>query len=736
MKQKSSLTTIVLATIFLSLIWGVFLVFNSSMNTYMRHELVARLEEIVRPNIISFELQMNEQIKKVNTLAEFLGESGELGSPENIALLQSVAKNNGLLRCAIVFPDGNFVTHDFKNEGNVSQDKFFLENMKGNFYITDPRPAVVDSTKTVILFSAPIYKNEEIKGSVIYSYLCNSMDRIFNLNFMDEQGRMMVINQQGTLLIGNSEYVKNQENLLSVLREKCLHGDHEAEECLNFSMENGNYSLNFGNGTSNLLVRYDRLPFNDWVMVSMIPEEVGMKSLFYVIQNQRYLGIVIFAFSLIYISIIFVIWMVQHRNVDKMTGVLTIEGFKRKAKKMLHRTKEKSHVIIQMDVKNFKLINRMYDFTVGDKVIKNMADALIYTLKDLEAICARIGTDTFIFLIPYKGRDWLQDRRDTFVENFRYRMGNSFYSKVNFPTGQYLLVEKDYEKVDIVELIEKANFAHREAKQQYDVVSDYRDNIEKEALLEKKIEDRMNSALNDEEFVLYLQPKYRLSNEKICGAEALVRWKVGEEYFMYPTDFIPILERNGFIVQLDKYMFELAARKIKSLMDAGREPISISVNFSRHHLGNDALVQELCDIADKYQVPREYFEIEITESALYGDISQITELIQKLHKEHFTISMDDFGSGYSSLAQLIELNVDVLKIDKSFFSNESNLERTKIVVSNVLHMAQQLGIITVAEGVENENQVEMLRAMDCDIVQGFYYSKPIPSKDIDAMLKA
>ncbi|MPM67461.1 Phytochrome-like protein cph2 [bioreactor metagenome] len=196
-------------------------------------------------------------------------------------------------------------------------------------------------------------------------------------------------------------------------------------------------------------------------------------------------------------------------------------------------------------------------------------------------------------------------------------------------------------------------------------------------------------------------------------------------------DFIPILESNGYIVKTDMLMFEKSVKFLRNMIDNNLKPIRISVNFSRIHLANKHFVEELCKIADKYAVPHEYLEVELTESVLSDNVMKIQELISELHRNKFTLAIDDFGSGYSSLSLLKDIEVDVVKIDKEFFVQSKIPNRSKIVIENIITMSNDLNALTVAEGIEIGEQVEILRDLNCDMIQGYYFFRPMNADKID-----
>ena len=239
----------------------------------------------------------------------------------------------------------------------------------------------------------------------------------------------------------------------------------------------------------------------------------------------------------------------------------------------------------------------------------------------------------------------------------------------------------------------------------------------------------MEQALKNGEFVPYLQPKYELTHETIAGAEALVRWVSPEEGMIFPGEFIPLFEKNGFIVELDLYMFEQVCKMIESWNEKGYRIIPVSVNMSRGHFLVPNFFDRYKEILERYNVPKGSIEIELTESLFFNEISTMTDLVNKIHEAGLRCSIDDFGSGYSSLNMLKDIKVDALKLDRVFFIKTEEDKRGKDIINSILHLAQNLHLQTISEGVEIRSQVEYLKGMDCDYIQGYVFAKPMPVKD-------
>ena len=248
------------------------------------------------------------------------------------------------------------------------------------------------------------------------------------------------------------------------------------------------------------------------------------------------------------------------------------------------------------------------------------------------------------------------------------------------------------------------------------------------------VTEHQKDALEKEEFKVYYQPKYDPRTNEQLGAEALIRWVSDEIGFVPPGRFIPIFENSGFITEIDHYMLAHVARDQKKWLDEGRKCVPVSVNVSRAHFAEVNLADQIRDIIDQEGAPHELIEIELTESAFFDDQKLMLATITKLKEYGFLVSMDDFGSGYSSLNSLKDMPLNILKLDAGFFRGQKDNERAEIVVSEILHLAKKLNMTTVAEGVDEQHQVDFLAAEGCNMIQGYYYSKPMPKEEYESRM--
>ena len=347
----------------------------------------------------------------------------------------------------------------------------------------------------------------------------------------------------------------------------------------------------------------------------------------------------------------------------------------------------------------------------------------------------RLVADKFCVLVEVADTAALVQRFEQWYEAAARRqeeLGNMLMNPI-MECGVYIF---DNDSLPFPIMIDRAKLALRENSAELHGklrIAMYDDAIRRQLFREKHLENTMVAALSRNEFQIYLQPKYRADTETVGGAEALVRW-ISPEGMIYPEEFVPLFEKNGFIVQLDRWMFDAACRCIRTWLDAGVTPVNISVNCSRANLKNPKFLDYYINTCTTHQVDPRYLEIELTENLLFNDVAHLSTIINAIHEAGFGCSMDDFGSGYSSLNLIRDIPVDTIKLDKVFFSSESkDLARTESVVGSILTMCRSLGMLTVAEGVEERIQVDMLKRLGCDYIQGYFFARPMPVAEFEQL---
>ena len=412
---------------------------------------------------------------------------------------------------------------------------------------------------------------------------------------------------------------------------------------------------------------------------------------------------------------------------DELTGIYNKQAFYTKTKEMLLDNPDKNFDLLRINIERFKVLNDLFGESTGDKLLRYIGKFLKEINLPL-CVSGRLYADNFVVCYEAGKGDsrrminTLQMVADSFAINNRTIL--SF--------GLYRIDDKT---LPVSVMCDRANMALWKAKGNFkNPYCEYDEKMRQQVLKEQKIINAMEMAIQNKEFTLYLQPKYDIEKGTIIGAEALVRWISLENGFISPGDFIPVFENNGFVYEVDKFIWEESCRYLRKWLDEGREVHPISVNVSRIDLYDPKLVQHLVDLREKYQLPSQYLELEITESAYTEDPEQIITITRQLREAGFVILMDDFGTGYSSLNMLKDIQIDVLKLDMGFLKSSDYSAKGGNILTAILKMAESLKMQTIAEGVETKEQVEFLKSIGCKYVQGFYYSKPLPVGEFEKLI--
>lgn len=416
---------------------------------------------------------------------------------------------------------------------------------------------------------------------------------------------------------------------------------------------------------------------------------------------------------------------------DSLTEIYSEQKFYQATREFLDSIGDENAAFIHFDIDRFKMINAFYGAKEGDRLICYVADAIrtVMTDYDSRSTYGRIGADVFAICMSYKDLGDIYNVLERIKERVRR---HSVHYYLETCAGIYLIEDKN---MDVVAIFDKASLAASQCKEKYMVhESMYTKELSDSLKREQEIIDEMDDALANNEFVVYFQPKYEVEGRSPGGAEALVRWQKPDGTMVSPGAFIPIFEKNGFITKLDYYVWEKVCQFIRRELDSGRKPAPISVNVSRVNLYDPKFLETLIDLVERYKIPPKYLHLELTESVFSDNATMIQDAVFYLHKAGFTILMDDFGSGYSSLNVLKDVDLDVLKIDMKFFSKGGTAEKGAKIIEAVVKMADSLNMTVIAEGVEEQEQVDFLTRLGCDYIQGYYFAKPMPQEEYQRLM--
>ncbi len=405
---------------------------------------------------------------------------------------------------------------------------------------------------------------------------------------------------------------------------------------------------------------------------------------------------------------------------DELTGIYNRKSFCTKTKELLQTNQNEKFVICQMDINRFKLINELFSHETGNHLLCYIADNLKDLLNDTsKTVYARMQMDVFAICMPYE-----KEKVRKIMEQMELKLKAYDISFEIIPSFGLYIVSDHEITVDL--MCDRANLALKTIKGNYLTKFAYFDEKINNALMQEvEISQQMQDALNKKQFLVYLQPKCDLCTGKIVGAEALVRWQHPKKGLIAPNEFIMLFEQNGFIMKMDEFIWEEVCILLKKWQDSGKQMLPISVNVSRINLYNPAFCDILIQLVKKYQIPASMLEIELTESAYMNNYNQIFDVIKKLKAEGFSIHLDNFGSGYSSLNMLKEVPIDVLKVDIRTLVYHKLEGRGRIILEAITDMAEKLHLPIIMEGVENREEVEFLRKIGCMTAQGYYFARPM-----------
>lgn len=418
--------------------------------------------------------------------------------------------------------------------------------------------------------------------------------------------------------------------------------------------------------------------------------------------------------------------------IESQTGALNLNGVMNASFRLSAQSRLGEFTVAFINIKNFKLINQQIGMRQSDNILRVFVDD-IHSFKLPEELIGRLGGDNFVIVMKDERINEYIEHLSPLHLNF-FEQGNKHELDLYFRMGLFDMEDGN----SMGEAIANASTALGVTRKDgnHDIIW-FDHDMRIETLSEQQTSYAFNQALLNKEFVVYYQPKVDLSDNRICGSEALVRWNKDGK-LLSPASFIPALEKDGSICELDFYVFENVCKDIRNWIDTGVDPVAVSVNFSKNHLRRDDFSERVLAILDRYHVKPEYIEVELTETACYEDYNRLKGFLEEMKKHKIKVSIDDFGTGYSSLSLLKDLKVDVIKLDQSFIKSldeGGDNSSSEVVIKNIIHMVDELSMKIIAEGVETNEEAEFLKGVSCNMAQGYLYDKPMSQVDFEVLLK-
>ncbi len=607
---------------------------------------------------------------------------------------------------------------------DFSQNSTFTKALINECAISSPFISQ-NSGDSVVEIAVPVTKN----GAVTAVLICESpVSDIFQewSDNTNQKAQAYISNGSGEILFGSPD--SHQELRMLFEEDGIALTDSEIDSLLEDINSGVAGSIEHGTDDHSMLMMYSPVEMTDFSLILTTDKNTVYSDLTEAVED-----IIQASMAVVFILLLFSVYTWYRRKamivavesgayIDQLTELPNSVKLKKDMHETLRKNKNKRFSIVKIDIENFKAINELFGFGTANQILKTFK-TIRDTVDEPTLVISRTGADEFVL---FSGNGFLDDMEE------RTQLYESYYNELipelgnyhlSFKYGRYHIPVGD---TDVDDIMNKVNMAHTMAKDNKDmVICDYDDNYKQQLLKMAEITSKMKNALENKEFKTFLQPKFDILDNRMIGAEALVRWIEDDGNMIFPDKFIPLFEKNGFIVELDKYMFNSICEIMRDWIDTYGGCVPVSVNCSRLNITNPNFVDEVREIADKYSIPHHYIEIELTESTMIEEVEIIENLFKDLHKLGFRISIDDFGSGFSSLGLLKNLTADILKLDKTFFHDKKDLVRGDLIIEGIVKLAQSLSMFVVAEGIEEPEQLELLRFVGCDAAQGYLYSKPI-----------
>lgn len=723
---------------------AVFLIFTGRLKNITKEETDRYLGEISEhvASIVNDRVETN--FKTLSAIAVTYEEILDRDKTLSEEYLDHVALMYEYIRLATIDPEGNYMSTD-GHSANVADQKDVQRALQGKSMVTGLFSSPIDGTRG-IMYAVPLYENGKNAGILTAWNTEEQMREALSIESFGGEGYSHIITSDGSLIVSSKNHNSTQGFLnyfeeieqngkvkngysLETLKEDIAQGK---SGILQYTLEDGIEKI----------MSYRPLEPEGWYLLSIVPTAVSTAKYTSIVRETSLINA---AVVLLFLAIAIGVIRLDRKNkirleelafLDPVTEGRSRVRFDIDLKEALKHAQSGQYRMVSLDIRKFKLLNDLYGSEEGNRLLKYVYHVIRKNLGQGE-LAARITADRFNLLLEGGTNAEIEDRLNRLAEDInKFNLNLVRKYIIQIVCGVYTIDEPE---LDVISIQDRANAARKENKtavaRSLCECTFYSDLQRMRMLREKELENRMETALREEEFVVYLQPKVRLEDDTVVGAEALVRWEDPEKGLIPPDEFIPFFEKNGFIKKLDLFVFEKVCVMIQEWRERGLPAIPVSINFSRCHLEDSDCLKNYKKLQEKYKIPPELLEIELTETMVFENLEELVTLIERIHDMGFTCSLDDFGSGYSSLNLLTEVRVDTMKLDKAFFKEElKEDERSRSVIASVVDLARKLGMKSVSEGVENMDQVEFLKKIHCDMVQGYVFSKPVPRKVFEEML--
>lgn len=730
--QKKLAFTILFAALLLGVLFGVDLYINYNLE----NQLVTSLEDIANQNVLLIQNQIEHRFNLLTNLAkEFYGDE-PIDYENSHIRTNELAERFGFRELGLAVPDGTAYS-SFGTTVNISHRTYFQKSMQGENYVSEPLIDITDQSN-INAYSVPVYNSEgQVKAVFFAIYDTSEFQQRLQISSFHGNGYSYIINSQGDVIADSPNISSSGKYNIDTMIDTDPTNASAVATILNNIQNNqpGCVTYNF---PSNRYAWVTSLGVNDWWLVTVVPTFV-LRQRILPISNTIH----ILCFGLFAISIGCSLYLIRKYEgyqkhlqtiayIDTFTKLRNKAYLKEHLQHLFKKHSNKQCALVIYNIRKFKTINEIYGTSVGDQLIQQFALTLQQYTDSQNEIAIHDHADEFAVLYFYNTLQSLQQRIEELIERTRYLDCQNNQINITLAIGAYIIGNPNdsFEKI-----YHCANIATKKNKQpKSDLVTYYSEELSETEAQRKLSEDAIRKGIEQKEFKAWFQPKYDCVTKEIVGCEALARWYKPDGSILTPYHFVPLSEQTGLIGDIDEQIFEDVCIKLSQWLSQGLDCVPISVNLSRAYLGSTNYLERLQEILQTYQIPTKYIHLEITESTIVDNEYLLNQMIEQMHQLGFKVLLDDFGVGYSSLTSIRSLNFDVMKIDKSFVDGIGT-STGDFIIQYTMDLGKKLGMEIVAEGVETNEQYAFLKEHGCQVIQGYYFSKPLPCDSFAELLQ-
>ncbi len=711
----------------------------SSMNIRkdLEKEMQMTLGDVASQNVLAVYNEVKMQHKFLQGYAEKM----QSASGQELDVLMDMEPFVGqydFKRMGYIYADGTAYTTD-NHTLDLGDRNFFLKSMEGKPWMSATLgDRISGEDEAINVFSVPVYAADgtTVKGVLFATYRNEIFRDMMDVDFFDSQGFSCIVRTDGTVIAhSQNSQIAESENFFEHICQESEAGCASVAQMQAIMASGGSgYGECIHQNGNSTMFYYEPVNENtygsQWYMVAIAPQTVMDARMAPVLRNVQMLAAALIVIAGLGVTAFIRLQRKRSEELeslayeDSLTGGYNFAKFREMAQNRAGLT----GYVIAMDLAEFKLINSSFGVQKGDETLLALWKILRENVSDNELV-ARVNADRFVLFLQAVDKADLENRIYHLIKKIE-KIPTQLNIPALFPVfGIYY-----------VESLKEADKCYGFAVQAKHLVKGRRDRhyafydeIDYKKLMEnKELEDRFDEALANGEFEVWYQPKYSAQSGEIIGAEALVRWRRADGRMLPPGVFIPLFEKNGCISILDEFVFRKVCERQRERLEMGKNPLPVSVNISRVSLYFDQIVERYESILKEIDLDVKYVQLEITESATVDNVD-VGSLIERFHEVGFQMLLDDFGSGYSALSSLNTMRFDTLKLDKSLIDYIGDSRGEKLL-KYITRLGQSLGFRITAEGVETEAQVEFLKNLKCDDIQGYYFSKPLPLQEYEILV--